>query len=697
MSRWPWFTALGALLSTGVLASCGQVSAVQIRHPGAPAAVVSTTPASTGSIAATLTYAGTIIANQQVNLVPKTAGVITKFYVSPGATVRAGQLIAQLDDSTQQAQLQQAQAALAAAQANLAKVEQGPTAAEIGVAKAGENTAAAAVTNAERALTAAQHQATADAASGAQAVANAQAALNAAAHVYAVTSGNQGTEQAAIQSAQQQVGTAQAKLAQVQGSESPTQIALEAAQTAYASAQRSLAAVQATQTSTLAADQQNIQKAKDALFAAQTTRDGVCGNRQAPAYECQSQNATVDAAQTAVTQANLQYQQAQQQAQQAVLTAQDQVNSALAQVKSAGAAQIAAVQSAQQAVQTAQQQLTSTQAAASQGLASGQTAVVTAQNQLKTAQAALTQTAARDAATVTQAENAVNSAAAQVQSAQANYASVTAPATPAAIATAKAQVQNAQAQIVTAQTALNQTKIIAPSAGILASQLLQVGALATPTSPVGTFVSSGVQVDVNVEQANAAQVSVGQPVTLTVSAYPGVTFPARVTQVSPVAVATSHVFPTIITPQPADPRLKPGMFVTVAITTEQVSGATLVPRVAVLSTNGQDTVYTVKNGHAIAVPVKLGLTTAAEAQIVSGVTSGEPVVILGQTSLTSGQPVIVSPTPAKNTTTTSTATTATKSTTSKAAHGHAKKGKRHKGTPAPQGQVAPNQGHSQWV
>lgn len=217
--------------------------------------------------------------------------------------------------------------------------------------------------------------------------------------------------------------------------------------------------------------------------------------------------------------------------------------------------------------------------------------MVAAQNQLKAAQANVSLTASKVAAAVASAANAVQAAEAQVNTAQANYRNLVAPATPAAIAAAKAQMQTAQAQVITAQTALDQTGITAPFAGILASQLLQVGALATPTSPVAPLVSAGTQVQVNVEQANAAQVRVGAPVTLTVSADPGVTFPAHITLVAPVANATSHVFQAIVTPEPADPRRKPGMFATVTITTQQVPKATLVPRVAVIALDGQDTVF----------------------------------------------------------------------------------------------------------
>lgn len=635
--------ALMPALAGGWLVSCGQIgSSPPTSKPVSPRAVVSTTAATIGPIAQTISYAGVITPLQQVNLVPKVAGVITRIAVQPGATVTQGQLVAQLDDSTQKAGLQQAQAALAAAQANLQKLEEGPTATVIAMAKANEVSAATSLANAQRTLDAAIHTAGADAQASTQAIANAQAAEQQDQRVLALLQSSQPADVAQSPTLTA-VANAKAALAAIQSPSSPQAATLQQAQIAYANAQHNLTATQATEQITLAADQQNIAKAQDALYAAQTTRDGICGDSKNPTYMCQSANASVDAAQTALNQATLQYKEAQQQAQQTLATAQGQLATALAGVKTAQAAYNQAVSAAQKALATAQ----AAQAAAIQ---TAQQNLTTAENQLKAAQASANATQAKDAAAVTQAANAVQTAEAQLHSAQAAYANTIAPPTPAELAAAKAQVQTAQAQLVTAQTALDQTEIKAPFAGIIAQVPLQVGALATPTQPVATLVSRAVQVQVNVEETNAALIAVGQPVTLTVSDYPGVSFPARVTQIAPVANSTSHVFAAVITPQPADPRLKPGMSTTATITVQQIARATLVPRVAVITSNGQNVVYTVKNGRAQAVPVKVGLTTPTEAQIVQGVIPGEPVVTLGQTSLITNEPVHVQTSPGLNAT-----------------------------------------------
>ncbi len=135
--------------------------------------------------------------------------------------------------------------------------------------------------------------------------------------------------------------------------------------------------------------------------------------------------------------------------------------------------------------------------------------------------------------------------------------------------------------------------------------------------------------------------AVGQPVTISVNGYPGVSFPGKITLLAPVASSTSHSFQAQVTPQPPDPRLKPGMFANVTITTESVPDAIAVPRSAIVQQNNQNVVFTVQNGKAQAVPVQIGVMTPDWAQVVSGIKPGEGIVTVGQTTLLPGQPVRV--------------------------------------------------------
>lgn len=110
---------------------------------GGPATAVQTAPASVGPISSVFTYAGAIQAGQQVNVVPRSPGIIRDLPVSVGARVRRGDVLAVLDPGALPEQLQQAQAGLLAAEARLAQVYAGARPEDVAAAAAQLNQARA--------------------------------------------------------------------------------------------------------------------------------------------------------------------------------------------------------------------------------------------------------------------------------------------------------------------------------------------------------------------------------------------------------------------------------------------------------------------------------------------------------------------------------------------------------------------------
>ncbi|MBM3129784.1 MAG: efflux RND transporter periplasmic adaptor subunit [Chloroflexi bacterium] len=89
-----------------------------------------------GNLTATVTGNGTITAESTVDLSFQTNGTVKRVLVQEGDTVQAGQVLAELDDRTLQAEVASAHARLASAQAKLKKTKQGATDEEIASAKA---------------------------------------------------------------------------------------------------------------------------------------------------------------------------------------------------------------------------------------------------------------------------------------------------------------------------------------------------------------------------------------------------------------------------------------------------------------------------------------------------------------------------------------------------------------------------------
>src|SRR3954454_11633550 len=131
MTKLPIIVALAVLGIVGIVVggraymaskSSSAADAPRSTTQRSPAAVVRTAPATTGSIRSVFSYAGSIQATDQVNLVPKTSGIIQSMPVEVGTRVRAGQVLARLDPGPLTDQLAQAQAGYDQAQAKLQQI-----------------------------------------------------------------------------------------------------------------------------------------------------------------------------------------------------------------------------------------------------------------------------------------------------------------------------------------------------------------------------------------------------------------------------------------------------------------------------------------------------------------------------------------------------------------------------------------------
>lgn len=131
---------VGALVLTFVVA-CQQPqqptpSGPPQQQPTPPRAVeVDVRPAQRGNIQAAFSYTGDVRAKAQVAVIPRVSARIERVNVDIGSEVRRGDVIAELDRSTLQAQLRQAQGSLQSAQARLDGL-QNPRPEDIAIARA---------------------------------------------------------------------------------------------------------------------------------------------------------------------------------------------------------------------------------------------------------------------------------------------------------------------------------------------------------------------------------------------------------------------------------------------------------------------------------------------------------------------------------------------------------------------------------
>jgi len=388
-----------------------------------------------------------------------------------------------------------------------------------------------------------------------------------------------------------------------------------------------------------------VEQGKDALLAAQISRDAACASK---GPQCDAANAQVNAAQSALDATNQQLT-----ASVAPPTATD-----LAQAQ-------AGVNAAQQDVQIAKRPYTD------QDIAQQQANVTAAQQDLKLAQQpnsdqeiqqqrdqlAAAQAALQSAQQPYSAQE-VAGAQAAVDAAQGALTQAQQPYTDQDAAQAQAAVEQAQAQLNYSQAALNNanlnqsyTTLTAPYAGTVLEENAQPGEAVGPNGATTTTVQTtggdatsvagnaamllssddGLAVNVSIAESDISRIQLGQDVAISFDAYPGKHYQGKVTfvphQGNSVQNVQEYIVKVAISPDASLPPPKPGMTANCVLTFHKDNVLT-VPNAAVFhDANGQPVVV-IKDGSASRnVHVQTGVSDASNTEVVTGLKEGDQVLM----------------------------------------------------------------------
>lgn len=201
-------------------------------------------------------------------------------------------------------------------------------------------------------------------------------------------------------------------------------------------------------------------------------------------------------------------------------------------------------------------------------------------------------------------------------------------------------LQAARARVSLANKSVSDTAVRAPFAGLVAERAVSIGDYVTKGTRVATVVSTDpLRVELSVPEQAVALVKVGQPVRLTVDAYPGEEFAATVRFVSPALRIDQRALTVEAIAANRDGRLKPGLFTSALIQQGSATPAVVVPATAVETVSGTSRVYVVKDGKAEERIVTLGERVGDAVEITSGLTAGESVASDPRGRIADGMPV----------------------------------------------------------
>ena len=190
----------------------------------------------------------------------------------------------------------------------------------------------------------------------------------------------------------------------------------------------------------------------------------------------------------------------------------------------------------------------------------------------------------------------------------------------------------------------SENPVKAPISGRVTSFPPTIGTMVSQSYSIAKISDTDeLQIKVNVADRFISRIRENQTAIVSFDAYPGVEFKARVFEVSPVLDTTSRTMLAKLKVEPADSRIKAGMYARVKLITDTIEGAVVIPNDAIVYRDGKPYVFTAKSESAESsvnmVSVKEGLSVDNKTEIQEGLKEGDVIIVKGQSLLSDGSKV----------------------------------------------------------
>lgn len=203
-------------------------------------------------------------------------------------------------------------------------------------------------------------------------------------------------------------------------------------------------------------------------------------------------------------------------------------------------------------------------------------------------------------------------------------------------------VQVAEARLNLAEARLAKMRIVAPFDGVVGIRNVSIGDYVRDGAElINVEDIRTLKVDFRLPERYFTQLKTGLPVEVIADALPGRRYAGSIDAINPRVEASGRSLEVRAKLTNTDGQLRPGMFARVQVLLGDRPNALMVPEEAVVPLGEDFFVYTVADGKAKRVQVRLGVRREAQVELLDGVNAGDQVVTAGIRVQRDGQPVRV--------------------------------------------------------
>ena len=238
--------------------------------------------------------------------------------------------------------------------------------------------------------------------------------------------------------------------------------------------------------------------------------------------------------------------------------------------------------------------------------------------------------AAQQAVQMAQAN--VQAAQAGAQAAQANIKALAAHlhtvqtgATPEEVAVARQRVTEATYALRVARQQAENATVTAPFAGIVTAIIAEAGQL-VDTKGVVRLVSTALEIRLDVDESNLADLALGQEAVITSSTFIGEALHGSVSEIGAAVDVTRGTVTVTVTPRQSPVWLRPGQTVNVNIITNSAIPRLLVPASAINRANDHTVVLVVEHGRALEKTVVTRPPTTQGVPVLAGLRAEDRII-----------------------------------------------------------------------